>query len=263
MSFAEWLYGSGGVRGNYTWGTNHIVSMVVIFALTILLIAIASNKKIDNGVKKKIVVGIAIFQLVFEILWRIIFLTRGDRVLALWPYYVCNLNGILIPIAVLTDNKTMKEMFYILGFIGGIITFAMPQGIFVNKFYTFPILKSMLQHTGLIFIPVFEYVSGLFRPKLKYIWLQYVGAIIHIINSLAISSLFGYYKDYLFFNLIKVPGVPGWLIIFTIGILGIAISYTLLNAPDVIAWFKEKHSANRQLQPEVIRVKQENEQKHD
>ncbi len=237
MSFVDWLYGRGGVPGNFDYGTNYIISISIIVALTILIGVIAGLKCINDKTKKWIIYSIAIFQLTFEVVWRIIYFCRGDAFLSLWPFYACNLNGILVPIACLTNNKTMKEMFYVFGFIGGILTFALPQGIFSNSVMVFPIVKSLLQHISLLFIPVFEFVSGRFRPKLKNIWLAILGMLIHVVNSVYVSAMLGYPGDYLYFNSgmpFVIDGVPGWVVMSVTAIIVVVLLYFLLNIKNLI-----------------------------
>ena len=243
MSFVDWLYGQNGLPGDYDYTMIHFVSVGVIVALTVILALIAGSKKINQKTKRVILICIASFQLTFEVVWRIVYLCRGDTLLSLWPFYACNLNGILVPIAALSNNKTMKEMFYAFGFVGGILTMIMPQGIFYDAYFTFPILKSLLQHTGLLFIPVFEFVSGSFRPQLKNFWLALLGMLIHVINSVGISAMLGYPGDYLYFNSglpFVIPGVPGWIVMSVTAILAMFVFYVILDCKHV---FKKRKIA--------------------
>ena len=243
MSFIDWLYGNGGIPGDYDYTMIHFVSVGVIFVLTVILAIIAGSKKISDRAKRIILICISVFQLTFEVVWRIVYLCRGDDFWSLWPFYVCNLNGILLPIAALTNNKIMKEMFYVFGFVGGILTFIMPKGIFYNAYFNFPILKSLLQHTALVFIPVFEFVSGTFRPSIKNCWLALVGMLIHVANSLGMSALLGYPGDYLYFNSglpFVIPGVPGWLVMSITAVLVVMIVYICLDFKNVFLRKRQK-----------------------
>lgn len=236
MSFVDWLYGRNGIPGNYDYTMIHFVSVGIVIALTIVLAIIAGSKKISDKSKRIILICVASFQLTFEVVWRIVYLCRGDKFLSLWPFYACNLNGFLLPIAALLNNKTMKEMFYVFGFIGGVLTFAMPQGIFYDAYFTFPILKSLLQHTALLFIPVFEFVSGTFRPSIKNWWLAILGMFVHLANSLGIATMLGYPGDYLYFNSglpFVIPGVPGWAVMSVTAVVVILLFYVVLDFKTV------------------------------
>lgn len=246
MSFVDWLYGKNGLPGDYDYTMIHFVSVGVILALTVILALIAGSKHISAKAKKVVLYSIATFQIVFEVVWRIVYVCRGDDFLSLWPFYACNLNGILLPIAVLTNCKTMKEMFYVFGFVGALLTFAMPQGIFYDAYFTFPILKSLLQHTALIFIPVFEYVSGSFRPSIKNFWLVIVGLLIHVVNSVGIAAMLGYPGDYLYFDSgmpFVIPGVPGWVVMSVTAIIVLLLLYVVLDYKTVFRRNKKVEEA--------------------
>lgn len=214
MSFYDWLVGNGGTPGEYQYQTIHIVTTIIVVAVTIAF-GIIGGSKLDGKIKKKILNGVAIFHLAFEVTWRIIFLTfKKTPIEMCWPMYPCNLNGILIPIFVLTNSKLGKRMFYLFGFIGGVLTFALPEGIFCNNIMLFPILKSVIQHTGLLIIPVFEYTNKTYRPSIKdYGWIV-IGCLIHVLNCEGIDRLFGLNGDYIFFRSglpFVIPGVPQFI----------------------------------------------------
>ena len=95
MSFVDWLYGKNGLPGDYDYTMIHFVSVGVILALTVILALIAGSKHIGAKAKKVVLYSIATFQIVFEVVWRIVYVCRGDDFLSLWPFYACNLNGIL------------------------------------------------------------------------------------------------------------------------------------------------------------------------
>lgn len=125
--------------------------------------------------------------------------------------YPCNLGGVLIPIICLLDLTYGKKMFYLFAFMGGIITFAMPEGIFNNNVFVFPILKSILQHTGILAIPLFEYVADYYRCSIKTTFPTILGLLINVINSGFISYWIGLEGDFMFLEM-KLPcvinGVP-------------------------------------------------------
>ena len=129
--FIDWLSGNLGNEGEFMYKEIHIVSTIIVVTILIILSIIASLKKISDKNKRIIINVVAIFQLSFEVLWRAIYLFVFDTELVnLWPMYPCNLGGVIIPIVALINNRTMKDMFYVFGFVGACLTFAMPEGIF-------------------------------------------------------------------------------------------------------------------------------------
>ena len=122
----------------------HVISVAVILLGMIASVVFCRIFRKDQVKCRRLLVGISVFQLGFEILWRLVFwLVRGDSPLGWWPMYPCNLGGLLIPVAAIFRLRRMKQLFYLFGFVGGVLTFAMPDGIFCRDVLVFPILKSI------------------------------------------------------------------------------------------------------------------------
>ena len=216
LSFVEWLKGNIGEAGDYSYGAQHLISFGLVILVCVLLIIYAKGKAQESN-KIKVLKAIAIFQLSFEVILRLIYLfVKHDTFPAIWPMYPCNLAGIIIPLACLLDNKIMKKMFYLFGFIGGVLTFFYPNGIFSSSFFVFPILKSVLQHTGLVIIPIYEYALKKYRPSLYDYPYIFIGLLVHLLNCEVIDRLLGLNEDYLFLRSglpFVIPGVPKWITI--------------------------------------------------
>ncbi len=220
----NWLIGNMGTPGEYQYQTMHLISAAVV---ALLVIAAAVYGRAGGTKKRKLLIGISVFQLSFEVLWRLIYLfMKHDGLTALWPIYPCNLGGILLPVIALGNWKTGKKMFYLFGFVGGVLTFAMPEGIFCSDVLSFPILKSILQHTGLLLIPVLEYADGSFRPNIKDLGWCILGCGIHVLNCEGIDRLLGFTGDYMFFRSglpFVIPGVPQFITMSVFGVLVLAL----------------------------------------
>lgn len=239
----RWLIGDMGTPGDYQYQAMHGYTMIFVVATVVIAIVLGSSRKLSARQKRGWLVGISVFQLVFEIAWRLIYLfIKGDELRCWWPTYPCNLGGVLIPIIALCDWKTGKKMFYLFGFVGGILTFAIPDGIFSTDVMVFPIVKSILQHTGLLMIPVFEYLSCTFRPSLRsYGWLV-GGMIVHTINCEMITRWLGYTDDFMFFRSglpFVIPGVPQYITLSVFALLLMAGLSFLCDRKDSITVFKE------------------------
>ena len=164
----NWFKGNMGTPGDYSYRPIHWYTIAAIAVITI--IAVIWQLQLNGGKKAgKLITTIAWIQLVFEIGWRLIYLLFHHTPWAeLWPSYPCNLGGILIPLIALTDWKTGKKMFYLFALVGAVLTFSIPDGIFTSNVFVFPIFKSVMQHTGILLIPVLEYIRGTYRPSLIY-----------------------------------------------------------------------------------------------
>lgn len=223
----NWLIGNMGAAGDYAYQAMHLYSVLVVVVAMAVLAVLALRFRDHAKASRKLLVVVSVFQLGFEVLWRLIYLViRGDTLVSFWPMYPCNLGGILLPILALMDWRRGKQMFYLFGFVGGCLTFAIPDGIFCNNVFVFPILKSVLQHTGLLIIPVLEYISGKYRPTLKDMGWVILGCLIHLINCEGIDRLLGFTGDYMFFRSglpFVIPGIPQFVTLSVFALLVFAL----------------------------------------
>lgn len=221
----DWLVGNMGNPGDYQYQAIHWYTLAVVWAVSALILGCGYLCRKNPRQSRHILVAVAVFQLVFEGVWRLIYvLVKQDSLLCWWPLYPCNLGGILIPIFALTNCRRGKQMFYLFGFVGGCLTFALPAGIFSSDVMVFPIVKSILQHTGLLLIPTLEYISGTYRTKLKDMGWMVLGCLVHVANCEGIDRLLGFTGDYMFFRSgmpFVIPGVPQYitLSVFTLVVL--------------------------------------------
>lgn len=238
----SWLIGDMGIEGEYMYQPIHLYSLAAVFLAVIVAAVFCFCNRKDSARCRKLLVCISVFQLAFEILWRLIYLfIKGDSILCWWPLYPCNLGGILLPVIALIGSRRGKQLFYLFGIVGGVLTFAMPEGIFCRDILVFPILKSILQHTGLLLIPLIEYISGSYRPSLKdYGWVI-GGCFIHLVNCEGIDRLLGFTGDYMFFRSglpFVIPGVPQWITFSVFAMVVFALLCFLCDVPGSVKWLK-------------------------
>lgn len=244
MTFYDWLIGNAGTPGEYMYTAMHWWTIGIVGIVSALILIFAFIRRKDEKASRTVLKAVAIFQLGFEILWRLIYLfVKGDSILCWWPMYPCNLGGILLPIFALTNNRRGKQMFYLFGFVGGILTFAMPDGIFSTSVFVFPILKSVLQHTGLLLIPVLEYISGSYRSSLKDMGWVILGCLVHLANCEGIDRLLGFTGDYVFFRSglpFVIPGVPQFITLSVFAVLVLALLSFLCDIKGSLALFQKR-----------------------
>ena len=230
----NWLIGNMGTPGDYQYETIHLQSLATVLIAAAIIFFFGFLTRKDAQKSRKLLKAIAIFQLTFEILWRLIYLfIKGDSIACWWPIYPCNLGGILIPLFALLNWKTGKKMFYLFGFVGGVLTFAIPDGIFTSDVMVFPIVKSILQHTGLLLIPVLEWICGSYRTNLKDMGWVIAGCFVHIFNCEVIDRLFGFTGDYMFFRgdmPFVIPGIPQFI---TVSVFALIVLTSLAFLSDM------------------------------
>ena len=234
-----------GTPGDYMYQPIHLISLAVVIAMFMLICAMGVFLRKDSRKIRKLLVSVAVFQLAFEIGWRLIYwLIKGDSLLCWWPMYPCNLGGILLPIAALIKCRRLKQMFYLFGFVGGVLTFAMPDGIFSSDVMVFPIVKSILQHTGLLLIPALELIGGTYRPTLKDLGWVITGCLIHLINCEGIDRLLGFDGDYMFLRSglpFVIPGVPQFITISVFALCVLALLSFLCDIKGSLQFLKNPH----------------------
>ena len=71
----KWLIGDMGTPGAYEYTTMHYVVLAVVVVGVIACWILGASKRITERDKNRILIGIAIFQLAFEVVWRIIYMT--------------------------------------------------------------------------------------------------------------------------------------------------------------------------------------------
>jgi len=238
----NWLIGEMGTEGEYQYQSMHLLTTAIVLLVLAAVVIIGylhrDNKKLYRG----LLVGICSFQLAFELIWRLVFLfVKKAPPVELWPMYPCNLGGILIPVIALLDWKKGKKLFYLFGFVGGVLTFALPEDIFCRDVLVFPILKSILQHTGLLMIPALELACGTYRPTLKDMGWVFAGCMVHVLNCEVIDRLLGLTKDYMFFRSdlpFVIPGVPQFITLSVFGLLVLALLSFLCDIKGSVAFLK-------------------------
>lgn len=242
MLFRRWLIGDMGTPGDYAYSSMHLWTVAVVLIATVAVAFFGYKNRSHPRRNRSMLVAISIFQLSFEIGWRLVYLFVKDAPWAeLWPMYPCNLGGILLPVIALCRFRRLKKLFYLFGFVGGVITFAIPDGIFSTDVLVFPILKSILQHTGLLLIPTLEFTGRTYRPSLKDLGSVIAGSLVHVVNCEIVVRLIGLTGDYMFFRSglpFVIPGVPQF----------ITLSVTALLIFIPMCYFGDKKASVRFLE---------------
>lgn len=230
----DWILGDMGNSGDFQYQAIHWYTLAVVLTVSALIFTCGYLCRKDPRRSRKLLVAVSVFQLAFEVVWRLVyFFVKHSPIQALWPLYPCNLGGILVPIIALCGNRRGKQMFYLFGFVGGCLTFALPAGIFVRDVLVFSILKSILQHTGLLLIPTLEYIAGTYRARLKDLGWVVLGCLVHVANCEGIDRLLGFTEDYMFFRSgmpFVIPGVPQFI---TLSVFALAVLALLSFLSDI------------------------------
>lgn len=236
----------GGVPGEFAYGKMHLISVIILIVVTVLMCIVGSKMSRQN--QRKVVVVVSVFALAFEVFWRGVWVGRGVPLAETWPLFPCHLGAVLVPLIALLNNKTLKEIFYVFAFLGGIVTFFYPLEVFTNSVLNFDIVKNLFHHMLIIFIPVFEFFTGQFKPKFKRVWLGLLAMFFHLLNSEYFSRILGLDGDYIFLRSgipFVIPGVPQVFIMGTIGGIVIILFYAVLDPKGFKSVLQRKNTTDK------------------
>lgn len=229
MNFFEKFFLKGFVSGDYTYKTTHIIVLVLLILSCIILPIVFKNKR-EKAVKFNRIIGIIMISI--YIIRRICVIISSKNIWDFYPFYLCNISTIVCFIVSLRGKYSKFADFCLInGIIGGILTFAMPQGIFTDKYLTVHILDSVISHVGIILIPLVAWSAGLHRIHIKNIWINMIGLALVVFNVEVIQRVFFHrHIDYLFLGEscpIKIPGIPSFLVMGVLYSLTLVIIYLI------------------------------------
>lgn len=228
QEFLRKFFKDGFVSGEYSYGVVHIIAIVFAVVSVIIFSWLLMGKE-KQYINKKIKI-IAYICLVIDITKRTIsFIGGASFISAFYPFYLCNINTYLLSIYIIFDLKKGKDFFIVTGFIGGLITYAMPFGIFTDKYLTFGILNSLTSHYVIIVIPLVLLITKAHKLEMKTFYQQIIGLVMVLINAEVIGRiLLQDTTDYLYIRSdmpFKIPGVPQIIIIGSLFIFTIMLTY--------------------------------------
>lgn len=230
QEFLHKFFRSGFEGGDYTYGATHIISIVFVIFSVILFSYLLRNKseKYVLG-KMKIIAAVC---LTIYIVRRILDYDNAKSFIEnFWPFYLCNINTIFLSITILFDIKKGRDFFLVTGLIGGIFTFLIPDGIFVDRYLTFPILDSIMSHYVIVVVPMVLLLTGTHVLYFKNIYQVFVGLLVVVFNAEVLQKLlFDKSFDYLFFRStipFTIPGVPQFIILSSLAIILVMLVYYL------------------------------------
>lgn len=152
-----------------------------VFALFILVLILVSLwlKKKDIETRKKVLVCASLATLVFFVIYKYILSIDPDYNALReymggfnwWgelPLHLCNVNMIMIPIAVILDRRELLAFCFFVGPLGALMALSMPGPEFQNASILLP---RMIGYYGTHFLIVIEGLAivtfGLYRPRFK------------------------------------------------------------------------------------------------
>lgn len=216
--------------GDYTMGTVHKLSLFISL-ITIILFIFLLRKKDSEYVHKKMKI-IAYFAITIYILNRIIRVYKGDGIVeAFWPFYLCNVNTVLLSIYIIFDIKKGKDFLMITGISGALLAFIIPDGIFNDQYLTLNILDSVLSHYEIVAIPIILMATKAYQLDVKKAGFVIIGLLIVTVNVEFLQPLLiNKQVDYLFLDgtlPFQISGVNQFFIMLASAIVYVYFVYFL------------------------------------
>lgn len=159
----------------------------------------------------------------------------------MFPYHLCSIMSVLLPIVVLFNIKSLKVSVYTLSIIGGIVTVLLGEN-FPNNFVTIYPLVSVIAHTLLIIIPIIEHASGQYRLDIRKSWLMFPIMLILMAWAKIGNSVIYRNRGFNFMYLEEsgFPGGAGGQYYFVFYVIIFFAAYALFFVPPLI---RKKHKA--------------------
>ncbi len=184
----------------YLFKTPHFIYIGLSILVFILLLKILNTK---NPKTNKIVILVScILLLVLKYGGEAIFVYEwiryGDSISSyshpfldyrtFFSFQVCGINNVLLPIAIAFNIKPMKDFVYPASIIGGLAVLLYPVGVLFGDplIITFPMIRTLVVHFLLIFLPIYMIKTGEHRLEPKN-WLNVMIGIVLVL----VWSMFG------------------------------------------------------------------------
>ena len=241
--------------GDYTLGTVHQLSLYISLAFIVILVVLLRNKDalyVHN--KMKIIAYVTI---IVYIIRRIVRVYTGTGFIeAFWPFYLCNVNTILLSIYMIFDIKKGKDFIMITGISGAVLAFVIPYGIFNDQYLTLSILDSVLSHFEIVAIPIVLMATKAYELNVKRGVFVILGLLVLTVNVEFLQPLLiNQQVDYLFLDgdlPFTIDGVNQFFIMLASAIVYVYFVYFLdyLYLGKIKIHFKKSKLLNEQKKPD-------------
>lgn len=146
---------------------------MLIFAPILILILYFSLRNKSHKSKTYVLLGLCILNALLYFTYKIRMAQTFDdfEILNELPLHLCNLNLVLMPIALLTNNKLLMSYFYYVGLLFAICGIMFFDSVFLGKsVFSYVTLVYFIYHSILISVPILLVLLKMFTPKLSEIW---------------------------------------------------------------------------------------------
>jgi uncharacterized membrane protein YwaF len=220
--FFRQFFFDGFETGEYAYQTTHLLSILAVIVSVIWFTYRLQNHPKEAVFKKMKI--IAIIGLSIYLIRRSLWLVNNPNILEVyWPFYLCNINTIFLSVWILFGFRKGLDFLIVTGLLGGLFTFAIPDGIFTDRYLTFGIIDSIMSHYTIVVIPLVLLFTKAHKLELRNLYHVAIGLVLTLVNTELIQRLFFQKNfDYLFLRgtiPFTIPNVPQFLIISVLAII--------------------------------------------
>jgi len=174
MAILEQFLFSGFEPGDYTYGFLHIGSIALMMA-SIPMLIVYYRKQSESRIRVHARI-LAAVTLTLYILRRFIDVIEGRPFMeSFWPFYLCNVNTVILSVLLLFDIRKGRDFFLITGMSGAILMFVVPEGVFNDRFLTLQILESLLSHYTIFIVPILFMATKVHVLEFRRSWQSLLG----------------------------------------------------------------------------------------
>lgn len=223
----------------------HILSFTILPICLFFTLFFILRKKKENT-KKNVLFGICCFNIVLYFIYKVYqaFYDRYDFELVYnLPLHFCNINLILLPLAIITCNKVLTAYQVYFGtFLSFFALVAIDPSFRGEPFFEFSCLVYYYYHSMLAVIPFILLTFKMFKPSFKIIWqpavmLIFLMVLAHLINIIFRMTGIGENSNYFFtygFDGGSSPYyffilIPVMILVFTPYIMLITLPYHIFS----------------------------------
>lgn len=199
----------------FNW--SHLITLIYPVIIVLTLFFILRNK--SEKTKTWTLFGVAIFNAVLFTAYKIVMSQTFPEFIILnkLPLHLCNINLILIPIALLTKSRLLYSYIYFIGALGALAGVMLFDSCFLGKgSFTFVIQAYFIYHSILFAMAILPICLKLYKPKMSdilraFIVVLVLTCIMHGINTIFRATKWCTVAKY--FYTYGMPDNPllGWL----------------------------------------------------
>ena len=184
----------------------HILTILLIPIIAYFALVLILNRRGEN-VKRNALLCICCFNAIMYIVYKFAQAQNAPYDFDIFtnlPLHFCNINLILLPLAILLKNKCLMAYQFYFGTILACLALVTVHPNFVSTpVYHFTTFFYFYYHSMLVVIPVLLVKFKFFTPSFKMVWqptlmLVALTLVIHIINVIFRTTGIAYYANYFF-----------------------------------------------------------------